>query len=305
MGVVRKQYSAVDSEAALRKLLREVFPDDEIDLPPHANELLRLHAPLPDQRPATCGAYVLTYVLPAGGFTQLDGVSLGAEDYMAHLAGVTINLSEDRATYRFPMHATADPSQVGTSPEGVARAIAIATNRRLATIPVPGRSSDGAPQLEGRAWDSLLDLVSPRFLAGTLDVIFNYESDQLLAARDDAYNEQNLGRGDAAQVIPRDSWGVGHFAPMVALWHRPSGERWMVLLNSFKARGFAGVEPQPAELMSRAVVRQDRRQGGVLLVAPASEAERLEPEIQATGLEIRMWDNGSPAPDDWRWSRSR
>ena len=304
MGVMRKQVVAIDSASTLRNLLREIFPGEHIALPPNADAMLRLHAPLPDQRPATCGAYILTYVLPSRGFTRLDGESLGSEDYMAHLARVTINAREDRATYRFDVKASADPSKVGTSPAGVARAVAVATEGRLGTIPVPGRDTDGNPQLEGRRWDALLELISAHLLSGTLDVIFNYDSDQLLAARDDAYNEQNLVRADASHLIPLDRWGVGHFAPMAALWMRPFGEQWMVLLNSFKARGFAGVEPQPAELMSRAVVRKDQREGGALLIVPATRSEGLAREIEEVGLEIRMWDNGSSAPDDWRWSRS-
>jgi hypothetical protein len=244
-------------------------------------------------------------VLPARGFTEINGEPLGAEDFMAHLARVTITAREDRATYRFPVDASADPSQQGTSPEGVARAVAIAAGGRLATIPVPGRDASGRPQLDTRRWDALLDVLAPRFLEGAADVIFNYETDQLLAARDAAYNAETLGRADASAVIPRDSWGVGHFAPMAALWRRPSGERWMVLLNSFKERAFAGVEPQPAELMRHAVVREDDRGGGVLLVVEHEAADRLIKEVEGLGLVVGTWTNGSPTPRDWRWGPGR
>ena len=305
MNALRRPVPAIGSAAALKDLLGQIFPGEEVGLPPHADSLLRFHAPLSDQLPATCGAYVLTYLLPARGFAQLDGEPLGAEDYMAHLARVTITASEDQGKYRFPVDSSADPSQQGTSPEGVARAIAIASGGQLASIPVPGRDASGRPQLDGPRWEALLDLVAPRFLDGAADVIFNYETDQLLAARDAAYNSETLGRADASVVIPRDSWGVGHFAPMAALWRRPSGERWMVLLNSFKERGFAGIEPQPTELMRRAVVREDDRGGGVLLVVKHEAADRLIKEVERAGVDVRMWTNGSPAPSDWRWSPGR
>jgi hypothetical protein len=305
MSALRKPVPPIASAAALGELLGQIFVGENIRLPPHAELLLRLHAALPDQRPATCGAYVLTYVLPARGFTELNGEPLGAEDFMAHLARVTITAREDRATYRFPVDASADPSQQGTSPEGVARAVAIAAGGRLATIPVPGRDASGRPQLDTRRWDALLDVLAPRFLEGAADVIFNYETDQLLAARDAAYNAETLGRADASAVIPRDSWGVGHFAPMAALWRRPSGERWMVLLNSFKERAFAGVEPQPAELMRHAVVREDDRGGGVLLVVEHEAADRLIKEVEGLGLVVGTWTNGSPTPRDWRWGPGR
>jgi uncharacterized protein DUF6885 len=305
MSALRRPVRAIGSAAALKDLLAQVFPGEEIRLPPHADALLRLHAPLPDQRPATCGAYVLTYVLAARGFTELDGEPLGAEDYIAHLEQLTIRADEDPSGYRFPVSASADPGLLGSSPEGVARAVAAASRGRLATVPVPGRDSAGSPQLDGRRWEALLDVVASRFIGDHLDVIFNYEADQLLGARDEAYNAKTLGRADAAAVIPRDRWGVGHFATMAALWRRPSRERWMVLLNSFKERAFAGCEPQPAELMRRGVVRDDGRGGGALLLVRREEAGPLIKEIEDIGLAIGMWSNGSQAPRDWQWSPGR
>jgi hypothetical protein len=106
-------------------------------------------------------------------------------------------------------------------------------------------------------------------------------------------------------VIPLDRWGVGHFLPMGALWRRPSGERWMVLLNSFKERAFAGVEPQPAELVRRGVVREDGRGGGVLLVVTRDRLEALLAAVEEAGLAVGIWSNGSRAPADWSWARGR
>lgn len=293
--------SAVDSASALEELLNSVFPGERIDLPPHIDALLRLHAPLPDQRPATCGAYALSYLLPARGFMSLEGHELAAEDYMAHLTATTIDAREDIATYRFPIRSSADAAEQGTSPEGMARAVALSSGGRLATVPLPGRDSTGRPQLDVQRWAALLDLVAARFAGGAVDVVFNYESDQLLAARDDAYDASTLSRNDASEAIPRDRWGVGHFAPLAAVWTRPSGEPWMVLLNSFKDRGFAGIEPQPAELMRRALVRTDGRGGGVLLVMPRIEACEFIEQLETLDLEVRMWSNGSRAPEDWQW----
>jgi hypothetical protein len=294
---------AIDSADALRTLLDAVFPGERIDLPAHADALLRLHGPLLDQRPATCGAYTLAYLLPARGFTSLAGEPLAAEDYMAHLAAVTIKGEEDPSTYRFFVRSSGDAAEQGTSPEGFARAVELATSGRLVTVPVPGRDATGRPQLNEQRWTALLDLIEPRLVRGDVDVVFNYESDQLLAARDARYNATTLGRPDATSLIPSDDWGVGHFAPAVALWARPSGGRWLVLLNSFKERGFAGVEPQPAELMRRAVVRSDGRGGGVFLLAPAEEGRGLVRSIAEIGLEVGTWSNGSLPPADWRWKR--
>ena len=83
---------------------------------------------------------------------------------------------------------------------------------------------------------------------------------------------------------------------------RPSGDRWLVLLNSFKGRGFAGIEPQPAELVRRGVVRQDGRGGGVLLIAGRQRGGDLLRRLADAGLEVRTWSNGSRPPDGWAWS---
>jgi hypothetical protein len=300
MAQAREEARPIGSSAELKSRLADVFAGCPVVLPAHIDALLRLHAPLGDQRPVTCGAYVLSYLLPARGFEQRDGIPLAAEDYMAHLASVTVGTGE--SGYRFPVGSSADPVEQGTSPEGMARAVALATDGALATIPVPGRDLGGAPQLDTSRWAALIDLVLPYFAAGQVDAVFNYESDQLLAARDSSYTLAALRRADASTVIPRDHWGVGHFAPLADAWTRPAGERWMLLLNSFKERGFDGCEPQPAELVRRGVVREDGRGGGVLLVVPKALAESLEREIERIGLEVRMWHNGSRPPDDWRWS---
>jgi hypothetical protein len=240
-------------------------------------------------------------LLPARGFAELDGNPLTAEDVMAHLVDVTIRPDEPADRYRFPMRASADPEAVGGSPTGFARAVALASRGGLMTVPVPGRDRSGRPQLTPAAWDVLFAAIEAGFLAGELDVVFNYEADQLLAARDAAYDAANLARHDAASLIPRDTWGVGHYAPLGGFWRRPSGERWLLVLNSFKARGFAGIEPQPAELMRRGVVRDDGRGGGVLVVAPKERGAELMGTLAGAGLELAMWDNGSLPPDGWSW----
>src|SRR5260221_7807456 len=80
----------IDSAKALTDRLAEAFPGEQLLLPAHLDAVLALHSRLGDQRPATCGAYALSYLLPARGFVEHEGRSLAAEDYMAHLAEVTI-----------------------------------------------------------------------------------------------------------------------------------------------------------------------------------------------------------------------
>jgi len=79
----------------------------------------------------------------------------------------------------------------------------------------------------------------------------------------------------------------------------------MLLLDTYKARGFQGYEPQPAELLRRGLVREDGREGGLLVVLPREQLDEVRAAIEALGLEIRMWSNGSLEPEGWRWELGR
>lgn len=286
---------------------------------------------LPHQRPATCGAYVLSYLLPAVGFAAHEGHDLAAEDYLAHLAAVVVEADEIEPSeavagrvaageltetdalrrfgsvwYRYPVRASDDPVQSGTSPTGVARAVAIGTAGVLVTLPLPARRPDGSVQLDGPVWDALLDLLAAHASSWRWHGILNYESDQLLRPDDAAFRPENLGREDAAERIPRDDWGVGHFVGIAGMW-RPGGTGpwWLLLFDTYKERGFDGYQPQPATLMRNGIARSDGRGGGLLLVLPRPALEDATRAIAALGVEARTWSNGSPEPEDWEWSWGR
>jgi hypothetical protein len=73
------------------------------------------------------------------------------------------------------------------------------------------------------------------------------------------------------------------------------------LLDTYKHRGFEGYQPQPAELMRRAMVRTDGREGGMLLIVPRWHVAEAESLLAGFGIPERMWSNGSLEPDDWTW----
>lgn len=310
--------------------LARIVPDEPVSLVTDVDQMAERFDQLANQRPATCGAYALSYLLPPLGFARQGELDLTAEDALAHLAGVVIEdyevepseqvahrvavgeLSEAEALrqfgavwYRYPVRSSSDPARSGTSPSGVARAIAVGTGSALATVPVPGRASDGRPQLSPERWDALLDLIEGHFTDWSIHAIFNYESDQLLKPEAPEYRSGALLRPDAIDAIPRDDWGVGHFAGLAGMWRRPWGERWIVLFDTYKERGFDGYQPQPAELMRRALVREDGRGGGLLLVLPRAHINDGLAAVASLGLESRMWDNASPDPDDWTWEPGR
>ena len=122
-------------------------------------------------------------------------------------------------------------------------------------------------------FDALLDLIQAHLDDWQLHPIANLEVDQLLDATSDAFRPDALAGPDPESTIPRERWGVGHFVGIGALWRDGAGRRWVLLLDTYKARGFSGYVPMPAESLRRAVVREDGRTGGLLLVMPRASLE--------------------------------
>jgi hypothetical protein len=304
--------------------LAEIFPGETIAFVDRIDAMADRFDRLVDQRPSTCGAFALSYLLPVLGYARHDGHDLAAEDYLAHLAAVVIEgrevapsdevstrvargeLSEaealeryGRTWYRYPVRASDDPVAQGTSPTGIARAVAVATDGRLATLPIAGRLPDGRPQLTPARSEALLELLATHLAGWRLHAVLNYEADQALKPDSPAYTPANLRASDVLERIPRDDWGVGHFAGLAGLWRRPDGGWWLVLLDTYKRRGFDGYQPQPAELVRRALVREDGRGGGILVVVPREHLDAAAASIESLGLRLGAWSNGSPDPDDW------
>lgn len=313
--------------------LAAIFPGEPIQFVGRVDRMAERFDQLTDQRPATCGAYALSYLLEPLGFARRGEFDLRDEDALAHLAGVVIEdhevgpseevaarvrngeLTEAEALeryrkvwYRYPVRATDDPVITGTSAMGVARAIAVATNGELGTVPIPGRiggRGDGEIQLTPERWHAVFDLLAGRLDQWDLHAIFNYDSDPLLKPDAPAYTAEALRQPDASEVLPRDDWHVGHFVGLAGLWRRPWGEPWLVLFDTYKGRGFDGYQPQPAELMRRGLVREDGRGGGLLLVLRSALLSDAIRAVEEMGLEVGAWDNGSPDPDDRTWQPGR
>lgn len=312
---------------AVRERFAAWFPGEQLITVDRAGEMAAHFDALGPQRPATCGAYALSYLLPAIGFAAHEGMDLAAEDYLAHLAAVIVEAYEvapseeisrrvaagelspaealrrfGRAWYRFPVRASADPVESGTSPAGVARAVALGTMGALGCVPLAARTADGAEQLTPERWGRLLDVLADHAADWRWHAILNYEANLVLRPADPGYRPENLRALDAEARIPRDDWGVGHFAGVLGLWRRHVDSAWwLVLLDTYKERGFEGYQPQPGELVRRALVREDGRGGGMLLVLPRDALGPATEAIRHLGIEPRTWSNGSPEPDDWTW----
>jgi hypothetical protein len=312
-----------------RRVGEALFPTADVRYVAAYDAIADTFDTLDDQRPATCGAYATRYLLTPLGFAEHDGIPTLREDYLALLAGTAIEAWEvdeadriraeiaaagltdeaaitryPRAYYRWPLSTSLVEAELGTSPAGSARAIAVASGGCLATLPVPARRSDGSIVLTETAFDALFDVLHDRLAEWGVHPLVNYEVDRLLAPTDPAYAAAGL-TGPHPERLPLEQWGVGHFAGVGALWRAPDGRRWFLLLDSFKARGFQGYQPQPATLVRDGLVRADGREGGILLVVPREHLDTLRDAIEGLGLEVRMWGNGSLEPEGWTWQYGR
>lgn len=313
-----------------RRVVEAIFPGVDVAYVDGWAAIADAFDRLEDQRPATCGAYATSYLLAPLGYQTADGVDTMREDYLAYLAGTVIEEDEledvrrakaaveaagitdaeaidrfPRSWYGWPLRSSDDDAITGTSPTGTARAIALGSGGALVTLPVPARDGDGAVILTPERFDDLLDLIQAHLDDRGIHPIANLEVDQLLDATSDAYDADVLAGPDPESAIPRERWGVGHFVGIGALWRDGAGRRWVLLLDTYKARGFSGYVPMPAASLRRAVVREDGRTGGLLLVMPRASLDDAASAVAALGLEIRMWGNGSLEPEGWEWSLGR
>jgi hypothetical protein len=313
-----------------REVAEAIFPRARISYVDRWPDIADLFDRLDDQRPATCGAYAARYLLAPLGFRTVEGVDTTREDFLANLAGTVIEDDEleevhavraqveslgltdaeaierfPRTWYGWPLRSSDDDVVTGTSPTGTARTIAVGSGGALATLPVPGRRSDGSVAMTPERFDALLDLVERHLEDWGVHPIANIEVDQLLDATSDAYGEATLAGADPEASIPRERWGVGHFVGIGGLWRAEDDRRWVLLLDTYKARGFEGYVPMPAESLRRAVVREDGRDGGLLLVLRRSALGDAREAIEGLGLDIRMWGNGSLEPEGWSWELGR
>ena len=321
---------ALPGGAPGRRAIETIFPDARPTYVEDWESIADLFDTFDDQRPATCGAYATRYLLAPLGFRSSDGVDTTREDYLAHLAGTVIEETEledvrtardavaaeslsdaeaierfPRTWYAWPLRSSNDDAITGTSPTGVARAIALGSGGALVTLPIPSRRGDRAVLFTPERFGALLDLLESNVASWGVHPIANLEVDQLLDATSDAFDVAALAGADPEVVIPRERWGVGHFVGIGAIWRDASGRRWTLLLDTYKARGFDGYVPMPAESLRRALVREDGRDGGLLLVVRRKALDEARQAIEALDLEVRMWGNGSLEPAGWEWSIGR
>lgn len=285
---------------------------------PRFAEIDEVYRQLDDQKEETCGLYGLSYLLRGLGWLK-HGQHTIDENYLAYLGRANLSVDEYRRNeeindlvkngsltvdeaeekygriwYRYRLPFSEVDSELGTSAEGVKLACETATEGQVIAVPVPSRCG-ATIFFDPFRFDRLLSSILKNASDWDAQVILNYRTDRLLDPNHSRYTLGNiLAHSDDAAYFELDRWSVGHFVTMAGAIRFAPETCWIVIRDTYKNKGFKGYHLQPVERLRQALVRDDGREGGVMIIVPRSRAAEVEESVRQIGLELAVWDNGSP-----------
>ena len=293
-------YEADDTES----LKLEFRPVKTLD------RLHRIFNELRDQKSETCGPYSLLKILRSLGL----GDSKITEDSLALMSGTVISEEEHNISVRFsgkdenrmdeqirqkyysvPLSVSGQADELGTSVEGLVAATEATLGRRFAVIPIPSRTGQKT-QFSRHNFALLTDMLWKHFPADSMHVIFNLQMDMLCSNRNMGSIIDIMDFLKSGKCRSRDEWNVGHFliaGGIIRSTTASQSRRFYLLQDTYKSRGMGGYLIQPEERLRNALIRNDGKGGGILLLVPERLRKRILGEIEgflATGL----WNNGTP-----------
>jgi hypothetical protein len=248
--------------------------------------LARIHAGELPQKDNLCGCFWASIALRAAGFeADQDDVAVEAGTILPE-PGPESSVppgESPRVDYRFELPLADVEVPSGTAARGLAAAVERLSGGDLAVVPV-------AAPWNAESVVRLVDVCGGP--AADVVLVANVRTGLLWGTRPDppallAY----LAGGDPPE--PEPEWDVGHFVNVAGTVR--AGERALVLVrDSYRSLGWEAHHLQPAETLAAALRRDDGREGGVLCVARAADADALRGRLAAAGFELRHWDNGTP-----------
>jgi hypothetical protein len=256
---------------------------------PGAARLAELHAAELPQKDELCGSFCTFLALRLAGVDVLDqdavaeaaGGTLAPEDY-DHAAELPEG-EAGRRDYRLALP-IAEPAVAGTSAAGLVRAVSELSGGSRVAVPIAG-------PWDGRTVTELLAVASAEQEAA---VVLNMATAVLWGSRPSvpallAYLES----GDDSAGPPAD-WDVGHFTGCLGAIRGARGTL-VIVADTYPSLGWNAVYLQPAERIA-AALRRDHlpTDGGALVIVPSGREAAVSAALEAAGLTIATWDNGSP-----------
>lgn len=268
---------------------------DRIALFPGGERLLAEHAAELPQKNDLCGAFWGCLALRATGWTATPDGDVLDQDAVGIRAGSVLPAHPEeeplppgeagRTDYRLDFPLIEDTTRSGTSMQGAIRAVDEISEGGLDAVAVNGPFA---------ADDVRALFAAVREVAAPCAVVLNVGTRYLWGARpDSAAVEAYLATGDDA-VGPAADWDVGHF---VGATGTIEGDRGTLVLiaDTYPTLGPGGLHLQPIERVAHALRRPDiPGDGGVLVYIGRDAADDLRAHLEAAGLRLGLWDNGSP-----------
>ncbi len=284
-------------------------------------EIHREYISMGDQKEETCGLYALTYILRGLGYREYNGVIID-EDYLSYLARTRISPEEEnlrreiftkilygeitvdealrkywKIIRRYELPTTTNPVELGTSAEGIKYALETVTRKQLIGIPLPSRRKETIYFTKDK-FSNLVQLLINRIDEWGYQAILNVQTSKLvnmISRFHDIF--LTLLSENPLNVLGPNPWHAGHFvslAGFIKVYGVKETKIYFLIRDSYKNAGYLGYHVQPLEQVREALIRDDGREGGILLIVRKEIARELEDSIQAIGLPIGLWDNGSP-----------
>lgn len=255
--------------------------------------MAELHAAEMPQKDNLCGAFWGSLALRAAGIEQLDGEPVD-QDTVAREAGAILPSGGDPASwlppggtsrddYRLQLPTSDDESITGTSAIGVAAAVEKLAGGALTALPVTG----------GFTAENVLGLLAAvAEEAPDAALVANIQTGPLWNSRPPMAVVLSALAGRPV-APPAAEWDVGHFVSIAGVLHGDGGSL-VIVRDTYPSIGVQGHHLQPPDRVARALVRSDGREGGVLVIDAPQAAARVRARCLELGLEIRLWDNGTP-----------
>ncbi len=255
--------------------------------------MAELHAAEMPQKDNLCGAFWGSLALRAAGIDEVNGEPVD-QDTVGREAGAILPSGGDPASwlppggtsrddYRLTLPTSDDESITGTSAHGVAAAVERLAGGALSVLPVTGEFT--AERVLG-----LLTAVADEAPGASL--VANIQTGPLWNSRPPMAAVLGALAGRPVHP-PAAEWDVGHFVSFAGFLHGAGGSL-VIVRDTYPTIGVQGHHLQPPERVARALVREDGREGGVLVIDRPEAAARVRARCLELGLEIRLWDNGTP-----------
>lgn len=294
--------------------------DIQVSFLPNVAEIDRVFRSMGSQKDNTCGPYNLTCLLRGMGFTSHNGNELD-EDYLGSLASTNILLEDEEISeaikrklklgiltreqvdshfrdvvYKYKLPTTSQESELGTSIQGLVDACTEAADRKITALPLPSVGKNRKELFTQERLLQLLRLVFDNKDRWGAQALLNYRADRLLNMNSPEYTFFDvLTHFDDERRFGNDPWHVGHFVTLAGLIKDVKSDRCALLIrDAYKNKGFRGYHIQPFEAVRRALIRDDGREGGILLLVKSEFSGEASNALEGLGLVISAWDNGSP-----------